>query len=172
MLTFLPSKIFTVSAKALDDERLLGQVGEARAILEAVLAGEKKGHPAFDMWREHPGHLAIYGKIMSDERNLRWGTRTELFFVHHIPSWFWKLGVSGYTVGGTHPENRGLAEIAWDPARDPWWLGDRRLHLSHIRALYEKDHDYYGRWKDVRNRPFTPCCVGCDYWWPTHVRQL
>ena len=151
MITFLPSRTFTVCAKALDDRRLLSQVGEARIILEAILEGKQQGQPAFDMWRPYPGHLAIYGKIMSDERHIRWGTRTEGFFVPHMPDWF--------MIAGEH----------WSGRVDPPWLGDKRLHLSHIRALYEKDHTAYAKWKNIADYPYTACCVGCNYWWPTHV---
>jgi len=151
VITFLPSRVFTVCAKALDDQRLLAQVGEARIILEAILDKKQIGQPAFDMWRPYPGHLAIYGKIMSDERHVRWGTRTEAFFVHHIPDWF--------MIAGEHYSRR----------EDPPWLGDQRLHLSHIRALYHKNPTVYAKWGDIVNRPATYCCVGCNYWWPTHA---
>jgi hypothetical protein len=167
MITFLPSRTFTVCAKALDDQRLLAQVGEARIILEAILEGKQVGQPAFDMWRPYPGHLAIYGKIMSDERHVRWGTRTETFFIHHIPQWFYGLGRGGESEVEIRQEDWNR----WDPAKtkDPPWLGDQRLHLSHIRALYHKNPTIYAKWHDITTRPATYCCVGCNYWWPTHA---
>ena len=160
MITFLPSKIFTVSAKALDDKRLVSQVGEARIILDAILRGEQVGQPAFDMWRRHPGHLAIYGKIMCDEHHIRFSApRSEQrFFGPNIPQWFWNL-----------PSIEGTAPHPWDISLDPPWLGDRRLHLSHIRALFEKAPDVYAKWRPVREIPPVYCCVGCNYWWPTHA---
>lgn len=163
MITFLPSRIFTVSAKALDEKRLVSQVGEAKAILTAVLAGEQVGQPAYDMWRSHPGHLAIYGKIVADEHHVRFGTpRSEQrFFAHHIPAWF-------HCISASNPQED---EHRWREDLDPWWLGDRRLHLSHIRALFNKDRKYYSKWKRIGEYPFQPCCIGCNYWWPTHVRQ-
>ncbi len=163
MITFLPSKTFTVCAKALDDRRLLGQVGEAKIILMAILDGKQVGQPAFDMWRKHPGHLAIYGKIMSDERHLRFGTPIDGFFPSHIPAWFYALP----SVEREHWET-----LPWDARRDPPWLGDLRLHRSHIRRLYEKDTTYYAKWRPILQTPYVACCVGCNYWWPTHVGIL
>ena len=160
MITFLPSKIFTVCAKALDDKRLVSQVGEARIILDAILRGEQVGQPAFDMWRRHPGHLAIYGRMMTSEHHIRFGSsRSEQnFFGQHIPQWFWNL-----------PITQDMAPKAWPTHLDPAWLGDRRLHLSHIRALFEKAPDVYAKWRPVREIPAEYCCVGCNYWWPTHA---
>ena len=167
MITFLPSKVFTVCAKALDDKRLVSQVGEARIILDAILRGEQIGQPAFDMWRCHIGYLAIYGKVMCDEHHLRFESpRSEArFFARHIPQWFWELPstIDGWELDKTS------AALVMGMADYPKWLGDRRLHLSHIRALFEKDPKAYAKWRPVRQMPAEYCCVGCNYWWPTHV---
>lgn len=151
MITFLPSKNFTVCSKALDDARLVAQVGEARIILEAILAGSQIGQPAFDMWRPYPGHLAIYGLVMCGEHAIRFSPRKErVLFIQHTPQWFY-------------------AEQIFDTRRDPPWLGDKRLHLSHIRSLFNKDPTKYAKWHDIVNHPNVQCCIGCNYWWPTHA---
>lgn len=169
MITFLPSKVFTVSSKALDDKRLVAQVGEARIILDAILRGEQMGQPAFDMWRRYPGHLAIYGKVMADEHHIRFGApRSEArFFAQHIPQWFWNIpAMQDWSFN-----DRVTAAIQQGMREAPWWLGDRRLHLSHIRALFEKAPDVYAKWRPIRDIKPEYCCVGCNYWWPTHVQQ-
>lgn len=167
MITFLPTRVFTVCAKSLDDARLVSQVSEAKTILAAILDKRQVGQPAFDMWRKHPGHLAIYGKIMADEHHIRFGVpRSEQrFFVPQIPDWFWRLSAIPRDLEAPIQQ----VSIPWDSKRDPPWLGDRRLHLSHIRQLYRKDRTYYKRWATIDQYPFQPCCVGCDYWWPTHA---
>lgn len=152
MITFLPSPTFTVCAKALDPVRLISQVHETAILLRAILAGDKVGQPAYDMWRPYPGHLAIYGAVMAGEFNIRFGTNhaDRSLFLAHLPDWFFN-------------------EQVFDKKRDPAWLGDRRLHLSHIRRLFEKDPNYYAKWADIGKHPYVACCVGCNYWWPTHA---
>jgi len=163
MITWLPSRVFTISAKALDDRRLVAQVGEARMILEAILEGKHEGQPAVQMWRGHPGHLAIYGKIMADEHHIRFGTPRfeQRFFMRHIPPWFLCI----------QTQNPQSDEYRWREDLNPWWLGDPRLHLSHIRALFEKDRFHYAKWSTIYEHPFQPCCIGCSYWWPDHVQS-
>lgn len=167
MITFLPTRCFTVCSKALDDKRLVAQVGEARIILDAITRGEQVGQPAFDMWRPYRGHLAIYGRVMASEHHIRFGAhRAEFnFFAQYIPHWFWEIPATSEWVF----RDRITAAINEGCRLQPPWLGDRRLHLSHIRALYEKDPKTYAKWKDVREIPPTYCCVGCNVFWPTHA---
>lgn len=169
MITFLPSRVFTLCAKSLDDKRLVAQVGEAAMILTAILNKAQVGQPAFDMWRPHPGYLAIYGKLMADEHHLRFrAPRSEArLFASHIPDWFWRIPITPdwSTLDFASALNQGERDR-------PWWLGDGRLHLSHIRALYHKDPEFYAKWRSVVDLRPQYCCVGCQYWWPTHVRNL
>lgn len=168
MITFLPSRSFTASVKCLDPKRLLGQVIEAKLILEAIIAGKNVGHPAYDMWRPYPGHLAIYGQVASSERHIRFGTAMEASFATHIPAWFYRIPTTSRMDADFALDDSTVAAVNEGARTAPPWLGDKRLHLSHIRALYEKDHSYYSKWKPILKIPPEYCCVGCNYWWPTH----
>lgn len=148
MITFLPSRCFTTCAKVLDDQRLSQQIREAKYILDAVQEGEQVGQPAFDMWRPYPRSLAIYGKLLCDE-------------------WFIRFkSVRSEMVQFDQAINRETFDV---DAQAPTWLGDRRLHLSHVRALVMKNADYYAAWLPVLKMPAEYCCVGCNYWWPSHA---
>lgn len=134
MQTFLPYDDFKETAKVLDYRRLGKQRVEAKQIL-MTLTGESSGwknHPAVRMWSGHEGCLRLYGLSMCDE----WIQR-------------------GYK-DSLHPWFSALNPPA---SKDPAWMGDERLHLSHRSNLLRKDAAYYGRyWIVVPN--------DLPYWWP------
>lgn len=136
MQTFLPYKSFEESAACLDYKRLGKQRVEAYQILRCITAPHlHKGwgnHPAVRMWRRYEGALRLYGYTMCME----WVKR-------------------GYKDGLMHTFDPNIVKVSM-----PEWLGYEPFHLSHRKALLEKDYDFYRRydWQIVPE---------IDYFWPS-----
>lgn len=122
MQTFLISKSFQKSAKALDSKRLNKQVLEVAQILNAMRrkSGGWRNHPITRMWRNYRGALAEYGLAMERERLSR-GMNP------HKSARIIKKHLKGRKVY-------------------PPWLGNRKFHLSHKSNLLRKDKKYYSRY--------------------------
>jgi hypothetical protein len=121
--TFLPYSSFQKSAACLDNRRLGKQRVEAIQILN-VLAGKTKAwqhHPAVLMWSGYEKALRQYLRAVI----LEWKRR------------------------GFRNRIRLPREVALSPLEIPWWIGNRRFHLSHRSNLLRKDVEHYGRmnWK-------------------------
>lgn len=118
MQTFLPYSSFEESARILDYRRLGKQRVEAWQILRS-LDGITKGwsnHPAVRQWLGYEGALAEYGRVMCKE----WINR-------------------GY-------RDSMLERFPNLPIVIPPWLGDARLHISHMSNLVRKDPGYYRKY--------------------------
>lgn len=157
MQTFLPYSEFEFSARCLDRQRLGKQRVEAKQILN-VLRNLRTppasygpiawyNHPAVRQWEGHEALLCVYGQVICDEWTRR-GYRDSLraFFDEQLSE-----------IISLHLPDNG----------PPWWLGNERFHQSHQARLYVKDPRYYTLFSDVVAKP---CCPGCNYFWPTHVR--
>lgn len=150
MTTFLPYPSFSLSAMALDTQRLGNQRGEALAILESLM-GQKvvldgchytineresrvERHPSAKMWSNNINALAIYGLAICDEwMSLGYQDKVSEKIRILIPgiqrNWVVKL---------------------------PWWLGDDAFHASHRSNLLRKDEKFYRRlgWSEPTNLPY------------------
>lgn len=139
MQTFLPFPDFARSAACLDWRRLGKQRAECIGILNTIRWGSRwDNHPAVNMWRPYPQALASYGLAICNEWRRRKYHDTALdYFTDYL---------------GVCPD--------WDPAFDPWWLGDERFHSSHRAALLAKDPEWYGKfgWSEEAK---------IRYWWPS-----
>ena len=134
MQTFLPYEDFEETAKVLDYRRLGKQRVETKQILMTLIGQSTgwKNHPAVRMWRGYEGCLRLYGLFMCDE----WIRRG---YNDNLRPWFATLELPAF--------------------KDPHWMGDERLHLSHRSNLLRKDAAYYGQyWIAVPN--------DLPYWWP------
>lgn len=122
MQTFLISKSFQKSAKALDSKRLNKQVLEVAQILNAMYkpGAGWHNHPITKMWRNYHGALAEYGLAMERERLDR--------------------GMN------PHKSTKIIKKHLRGQKIYPPWLGNRKFHLSHKSNLLRKDKKYYGRY--------------------------
>lgn len=141
MQTFLPYSRFTLCAFVLDTKRLGKQRVECRQILNAM-RGLSKGwrtHPATLMWIGHEKALERYTDAIDSE----WIKRG---YKHTMP----RMSIDCYD----------------DDSAGPWWLGDRRVHLSHQHALVFKNAAHYA--------PFFDDVVEgeLNYFWPHCNRAL
>lgn len=141
MQTFLPFDSFALSAQCLDNKRLGKQRVEAWQIFQALRNGTAwQNHPAVRMWRGHEQALLKYGRTIC----LVWRAK----------------GFKDTLL------ERFEAELKGETVYPPWW-GNKRLHDSHKMRLFEKDPIFYAPFSKVIAEP---CCIGCNYYWPTHVR--
>ena len=131
MQTFLPYPDFKRSIECLDNKRLGKQRVEAYQILNILLdRTDKKGwrhHPVVKMWTGYEEALQIYYNICLHE----WIRRG---FVNNMK----------------------FEPIAQFPIVWPYWLGNRRFHMSHRSNLLRKDPKFYGQynWTDPDNLPY------------------
>lgn len=127
MQTFLPYEDFEETAKVLDYRRLGKQRIETKQIMRTLL-GYSRGwanHPAVRMWAGYEACLRLYGVVMCEEWRRRGYKDKQL-------EWFEALELPRF--------------------KDPPWMGDERLHLSHRSNLLRKDAAYYGQyWIAVPN---------------------
>jgi hypothetical protein len=138
MITFLPSRYFTGSAKILDMKRLGKQRIEARQIL-STLSGESEAwanHPAVRMWRGYEKQLAYYGKAMC----LEWINR-------------------GYNDHTLYYFEEYLGSSNEDQKDGPPWLGNELVHSSHRAALLFKKPNWYSRYNWTEKPKI-------NYYWP------
>jgi hypothetical protein len=142
MQTFMPSGIFSRTARILDWRRLGKQRVEGYQILQALHDDENgwNSHPAVNMWRNFEGALAEYTLEIISE----WKRR----------------GYNDNMEGRLHQEFGYLLDGPRESASPPW-IGDPRLHSSHRAALLHKDPEHYGKfgWSEEPEM---------DYFWPTH----
>lgn len=122
MQTFLPSALFTDTARLLDNRRLGKQRVETYQILRALSDPHYgwQNHPATRMWRGHTNALVVYGLAVCDE----WVRR------------------------GYRDTMRERIAAFRDPAKQtvmPMWLGDERFHAAHRAALLVKAPEHYGK---------------------------
>lgn len=165
MQTFLPYPDFTLSAKVLDNKRLGKQRVEASQILKINLTyrylhEENSGivsnlkymyspidgkipwenHPAVLMWRGHEVSVAKYGCAICCEWIKR-GYKDNQF------SFFARIAEDELDEFGTR--------------KNPEWLGNPKLHLSHQSNLLRKDWDYYINYFGENIQDIT-----LPYYWP------
>lgn len=150
MQTFLPFSDFEKSAESLDYRRLGKQRVECLQILKTLQKGIftckicKKApiieemdycpfcrvfqticitpwynHPAVKMWRNHESYLVIYGRIICKEWVNR-GYKDTCY--DKINAFYDKFKIS---------------------VDRPVWLGNEKLHLSHMSNLIRKDAAFY-----------------------------
>lgn len=139
MQTFLPYRDIELSLQCLDKGRLGKQRVEAKQILDLVLGKKTNNwinHPAVRMWIGYEGYLIDY-----------YNKSLEIFA----------------DVGGN---NIKLINITNDfEKKEPKWLGDERLHISHrcnlLRKNFKHYFEYFGNTYDV-NAP---------YWWPSGLKN-
>lgn len=127
MQTFLPYASFSLSAAALDNERLNHQRLNARRVFDACMGGGTFGnHPCVQMWKHHVEALAWYHNCILSEWCGRGFANEMAFLVHEY----------------------------YPPM--PSWFGDQRLHSSHRSNLLRKDPLHYGKygWTDVPNQDY------------------
>ena len=138
MQTFLPYAEFHQTATVLDHRRLGKQRVETLQILNA-LSREGYGwrnHPAVKMWRGHEQLLAEYGLSICVE----WRERG------FKDTCYEKIGDM-------------LVKFPTETLREPEWLRNNELHISHRSNLVRKDPAYYQR--------FWPGMTGdLPYYWP------
>ena len=119
VVTFLVSENFIDTAKILDDRRLLKQRVEAKQIIDALLKGSDakgwKHHPATLMWTGCVDALKLYYNMIVTECILRGKNN-----------------------------NMPLYEIDVAP-KMPFWMGNKKVHYSHIARLLAKDFEYYSK---------------------------
>lgn len=131
MQTFLPYSNFTLSAMALDRQRLGKQRVECKQIILALTKEQYgwKNHPAVKMWRGHTDALALYGATMCEEWIARGYNDSLLDF---------------------------FAEYISDNPKMPEWLGDWAVHSSHRSNLLRKAPDFYTQfgWGDDPSMPY------------------
>jgi hypothetical protein len=126
--TFLPYAEFVTSAQVLDYRRLGKQRVETLQILNTLL-GISKGwsnHPAVKMWSGHESLLIDYGVAMCDDwigRGYKDTCRDKI------------VALTELAVDKERATNPG--------EREPLWLGNTALHISHQSNLIRKDPIYY-----------------------------
>jgi Pyrimidine dimer DNA glycosylase/2-cysteine adaptor domain len=98
----------------LDSRRLNKQRVEAQQILDVLLSGGKRNHPAIHMWRGHTDALKVYINYCIREWRARGGA----------------CKLDEY-------------EIEEDEVEFPWWFAWRPLYVSHRCSLIRKDPEYY-----------------------------
>lgn len=115
MQTFLPYPSFSMSAHALDNQRLNKQITECYQLLNALLAGGGwNHHPAAKMWAGHEGALVAYAFFCYEEFVARGGAASH-------KSWAKIEEQYGHLLG-----------------TDPTWIGDEDFHSSHRARLLHK----------------------------------
>ena len=139
----------------LDRQRLGKQRVEAYQILQ-VLFGIKTGwvgHPAVEMWRGYELALGVYANHMCIEWCKR-GYEDNM-----------KERVIALVEEHLIVEERLRHQF-------PLWLGYPKVHATHRKMLYEKDPEHYGPFNRAEaDLMATPCCEGCNYYWPTHTNE-
>ena len=155
MQVFLPHEDFTEAASVLDQKRLVKQLLEGRQILAAI-AGETKGwvnHPATKMFRNSPNTLVAYLRAIAIEMGVR--------------EYKWE---NNWSVIQKYSEQ--LKNL--DLGKPSWMYGEEfdKVVTTHRANLYLKAPDLYPQFKSSVDvyRPMV-CCEGCNYYWPTHVRN-
>jgi hypothetical protein len=129
MQTFLPYADFRKTAQVLDYRRLGKQRVEVLQILKAM-RGESKGwvnHPCTVMWRDYEQALIQYAIVICEEWIAR-GYKDTLLPRYQAQ------------VTTTNPEM-------------PFWLGNKKLHVSHQSNLVRKDSSFY-KFKVQNNLPY------------------
>lgn len=130
MQTFLPLRLFYLTAKVLDRKRLSNQRKETNQIL-ANLVGKDQGwqhHPAVKMWRGYENALLQYQACIC-----HWSYRT---FGNHTSHWEEALSLL---------DKRFIFEVDYmkKEVRMPPWIGDREFHISHQANLVRKKPEHY-----------------------------
>ena len=143
MQTFLPYQNYRASAQCLDHRRLGKQRVETWQIYRALI-GETKGwvnHPATKMWRGFEWQLLEYGIACCDV----WIQR-------------------GYS--DTLRDKMCSAQATHFYCREPWWLTETELCLSHRSNLLRKQRDHYIKYFDVSTPDDLP------YIWPSKLTNF
>lgn len=132
--TFLPYADFVTTAQVLDNKRLGKQRVETLQILNTLL-GIRQGwanHPAVKMWRGHELLLVKYGVAVCDEwigRGYKDTCRDKI------------IDLGKLIPTADLPAAFGSVREAQE--REPVWLGNKELHISHQSNLIRKDPIYY-----------------------------
>jgi len=160
MQTFLPSRIFNISAEMLDNKRLNKQILEGYQILNVLSNDDPhagwRNHPAVKMWRKSEHFLYSYVLAMVAEANKR-GIKTD-----------------------KNMENlknlRNKMKKVWGTSSPEWYHNEiimRKITTTHRANLFTKDSDFYQSFSyAVDHNDNQPCCDKCKYYWPTHVQPL
>lgn len=156
MQIFLPEYTFAESAAVLDQKRLVKQLLEGRQIMTA-LSGNSKGwvnHPATRMFRGHAGVLYYYLACIRNEMERR-GYKWENNW-HEIEIMF-----------NTYFYNERIYP--------KWMLNDEfsKIVNTHRANLHLKAPELYPQYAlEVVNYRNDVCCDRCNYYWPTHVKEM
>ena len=156
MQTFLPSANMCESARLLDSKRLNKQILEAYQILKVLSINGSgwRNHPAVLMWKNSEQSLYTYALAMAEEAGIR-----------HIKT------------------DKNLANLetlkseylnSWGENTPSWFNSTeiKRITTTHKARLFVKNPVYYARFAaSVDSEYNKPCCVGCNYYWPTHVNR-
>lgn len=125
MQTFLPYVSFAKCAAVLDNKRLGKQRVETMQIMKALTTGVGWiHHPATKMWAGYEHALMRYQEATCHE-------------------WHEVRGFKDTCLDKTIELL--LAAPGYYTTDDPFWLGDRRVHLTHRANLLRKDPIHYGQ---------------------------
>lgn len=161
MQTFLTDFDHSVTARSLDQKRLVKQLLEGRQIMEVLTKPEYyraedqrirvtpwAHHPAIMMWRGSVPYLGDYLNAIADEMKRR-GYETSK-----------NMSVINAVLSKNHN-----GEV-------PWWMERQDVFANiintHRVSLFKKDSDYYSQWSDVSG---DVCCARCNYFWPSHYYE-
>lgn len=147
MQTFMPFESYSLTAAVLDDKRLGKQRVETLQIMSALCTN--RGwihHPATNMWRGYEFSLLYYQNAICREWHLDRGFEDTC--LRKTAEIFWN----------THTIDES------DVAIKPWWVGEKKVHLSHQSNLVRKDRHYYSKiFPDVPD--------DLEYVWPELFRE-
>lgn len=158
MQTFLTDTNHTLTAKSLDQKRLVKQLLEGRQIVETLVkpeyyiheSGKRRvtpwaHHPAIMMWRGSLGALGEYLDAIVAEMKVR-----------------------NYAYENNSRVINSILATA-DLGTTPWWMQSKSVFdniiATHRASLYRKDEHYYRQWSFEHGNV---CCARCNYYWPTH----
>ena len=161
MQTFMPYRNFEETASVLDSKRLNKQILEGYQIMnslskpnERVMTGSTLRYPA---WRRHPAVLM-------------WES-----YEHILYDYVTAMIVEGHKRNiemSQHERNLDKAAQPFDKQMNqynkPWWFDEpfiSKVERSHRFNLHRKDSEAYSRFMHEK---IERCCLGCNYWWPTH----
>lgn len=129
MQTFLPYREFHQTARVLDARRLGKQRVETLQILNALHRPNYgwQNHPAVRMWRGHEQMLAEYGLSICVE----WKERG------YKDTCYEKIGDM-------------LVQFPSESLKEPGWLQEEAVHISHRSNLVRKDPGHYSKfWPEI-----------------------
>ena len=145
MQTFLPYSNFKKTFNTLDYRRLGKQRVEAYQILNILLDRTNtkgwRNHPIVRMWEGYEPALQLYHNMCIDE-------------------WI----KQGYNNNMKH-------EVITEPIIYPDWLGNEKLHSSHLANLIRNDYGYYSQfnWKEYSELPYVWLDTDKQQYYEQHI---